>query len=111
MDKNIRQFGRQWLITLKDIARQGGRVGEIDLTEKQTREFSQELQKVIDQARYFDNEMATALAVVAVNLAYYYYEGSGGGSFFKYLVPENSEERKEIFQKGCLAEPTDISAQ
>jgi hypothetical protein len=98
MDKNIRQFGRQWLITLKDIARQGGRVGEIDLTEKQTREFSQELQKVIDQARYFDNEMATALAVVAVNLAYYYYEGSGGGSFFKYLVPENSEERKEIIR-------------
>ena len=100
MDKNIEQLGRQWLTTLKDIARQGGRVGEIDLTENDTCELSLELRKVIDRAQSFDDAMASALTVTTVNLAYYYYKGKGGDSFQRPLLPKNSESFEGELKEG-----------
>ena len=96
MTNNLRSSGKKWLVQLKEIANQGGFVGEIDLSEEETLEISEQLRDVMHVARYFDNEMAAVLAVVTVNLAYYFYEGEGGQSFLQYLGPENYEHKKII---------------
>lgn len=85
---NLRTLGRKWLKSLQEIGRQGGRTGEIVLSEQETKELADKLRPRTVNSPNFDNEMAAALTVVTVNLAYYYYEGAGGVAFLQHLIPD-----------------------
>ncbi len=85
---NFRNIGRKWLKCLQEKGQVGGRTGEIVLSEQETRALGGELRLLTVNSPNFNNEMAAALAVVTVNLAYYYYEGAGGVAFLQYLIPD-----------------------
>lgn len=99
MSDDLKTIGRNWLIQLKDIASEGGSVGELSLSEEETLKISRQLKSLVDSVSYFDTEMTAALTVTAVNLAYYFYDGSGGAAFLKYLLNDYDSEREIIGRK------------
>jgi len=96
MNKEIKKKGKDWLLRLKGIAKQGGCVGEIVLSEEEVLKLSDILISQLKKAPYFEDAMTAALSVVVVNLAYYHYEGSGGHSFLKYLIPNYDVDQSKI---------------